>query len=186
MNKQLNLKKLLFFFSFSTFFLQVCGQDKTIIKNDKPLSINIVSPFFYRDYSGYYEDFIVYCNLEYSFPYRNYHRWSVSAGTGQELLKKDFTLYPDFVVFSAVNWIYGTNIHFLEVGTGLGWASAEFLIQFRVGYRLEIGRRGLFRVGYNPYLWLKQHNDSPVYPFFTGSHNISVSLGYRFNIGKKK
>jgi len=63
------MKKLLFILFVSSSFLpQVCGQDKTIKRNDKPLSINIVSPFFYRDYSGYHEDFIVYCNLEYSFP----------------------------------------------------------------------------------------------------------------------
>ncbi|MCF8368339.1 MAG: hypothetical protein K9G76_04795 [Bacteroidales bacterium] len=127
---------------------------------------------------------IIIANAEYISSFRNGKRWAILAGIGSELEKWNLK-YPGLFIQSTANWISGRKTHFFEYGAGLGMASNAPFIQLRLGYRLELGQRGLARIGYNPYVYLIPHFESEVLPNITGSHNLSVSLGYRFNIGKK-
>ena len=80
--------------------------------------------------------------------------------------------------------VFGKKRHFFELGTGL--VVPEFLLNLRFGYRLNLGKRILFRAAYTPSVYLEQHIDSEEYPSYTVFNGLSLSLGYRFGIKTSK
>ena len=158
------------------------GQETSKASNNNLYSVFVQSPFFYRDYPGNNDYWIFTTNFEYLLYAGSDFPLSLSLGFGREFRFKDVGIY-DLVITSEVNQLFGDGKHFFELGAGLGMASATFMMQFRLGYRLHLGKRLLFRAAYNPYLYFDRSEENPHY---RGSHNISVSLGYRFGYSETK
>ncbi|MCF8368337.1 MAG: hypothetical protein K9G76_04785 [Bacteroidales bacterium] len=164
------------------------GQKENNQGNRHPFSVYFEMPFFYTNYweNPYYS--ILTFNTSYEFPAQNDRKWAISAGVGQEFKTRNL-MYPSLVLLIGIDRIYGKKNHFLECGTGIGAVDiqdpGEIFLQLRLGYRLVLAKRILARVGYNPYVYLIPHFGSESYPLISVSNNISVSLGFRFNIGKK-
>ncbi|MCB0824141.1 MAG: hypothetical protein KDC09_15695 [Bacteroidales bacterium] len=181
----MKLKDLILHITFTLFICcSVTGQKEESQYHKKQFAVGIETPLFYKDYYGYSENYIIFCNFEYLKKRDENKYLSILAGIGADLYRTNSSFY-DVAVNAEINWLKGNGIHFFEYGLGAGYASFTYLAKARVGYRLFLRDTWIFRLGYTPYVWLVPHVDSEKYPFLMGFHAVSVSLGYRFNIGKK-
>jgi hypothetical protein len=155
------------------------SQDTTENKNDNSYSVFFESPLFYEDWWEY-QNTVLTINFEYLINKKN-GGLSFLLGYGRIFSSYDGVFYSDPYFNTEINYLFGKKHHFLEIGTGLGYGSSVFL-KFRLGYRLNLGKRLLFRIAYTPTVYLRQHNDTEEHPPFTGFNGLSLSLGYRFGI----
>jgi hypothetical protein len=80
--------------------------------------------------------------------------------------------------------VFGKKNHFFEMGAGL--VVMQSLLNLRVGYMLNLGKRFLFRVAYTPSIYLGFHIDSELYSTYESYNGLSLGIGYRFGIQTNK
>jgi len=161
------------------------GQNSENLQKEHPLAVYLESPLFYRDWNGNSNSGIITANLEYLLKTSEINRVSFSLGAGREFLIKDYHHW-DIVIFSEVSNVFGKRTHFFEAGLGPCYASGSLMIKMRLGYRLQLANRFLFRLGYTPYLWPKTHYNYEDQPEIVSHSDLSISLGYRFGLNYSK
>ena len=156
------------------------GQEINHKNTENCFSVFVESPFFYKDWWEY-EHSVVSVNLEYLLRSKNNPGLSLVLGYGEIIEYYEGIYYLDPYVHTEITKLFGRKNHFFELGGGGGYASSVFL-NLRLGYRLELGKRFLFRVAFTPAFYPRMHIDTEEHPEFTGFNAISVGLGYRFGI----
>jgi len=154
-------------------------QNSEKLTKENPIAVYLDSPLFYRDWYNNSFSRIITANLEYLLKTSKSNRISFSLGVGSEFSKEDYQNY-DIVFFSEVSNLFGKRNHFFEVGLGPCYASGSLMIKTRLGYRMHLGNRFMFRLGYTPYIWLRPHYNYEEQSEFVSHSDLSVSLGYRF------
>jgi hypothetical protein len=162
-------------------FSQDSGFDKPVkVKKEKEFSVFVESPFFLKMWNNKNAN-IGLINFEYLQRRTNFFSNSYSIGLVALIHYENEWYAPDApVVNLQYNAVLGKKNNFFE--TGIGLTVPVFMLNLRFGYRLNIGKRLLFKVAYTPTVYLEKHIDTEEYPSYTGYNGISVSLGYRFGI----
>ena len=163
----------------------VSGQETDSTGKKSYFSVSVESPFFYKDWWEYSHN-VLTVNIEYLKLRENKPGLSFVLGFGSIISKYEGVVYyQDPYIAGEMNFLFGKKNHYFEIGFGPGYATSVFF-KGRFGYRLQLGKRLLFRIAYTPAVYLRMHIDTEEHPDFTGFNALSVGLGYRFGINTSK
>jgi hypothetical protein len=171
------LSFLLILFAIS---LLTTGQETNNTNTENRFSVFVESPLFFKMWNNENAN-IGLINFEYLQKRTNSFSNSYSIGLVALIHYENEWYAPDAPVINLqYNAVFGRKNNFFE--TGIGLTVPVFLLNLRFGYRLNIGKRLLFKIAYTPTIYLEKHIDTEEYSPYTGYNGISVSLGYRFGI----
>jgi len=163
------------------------GQDTLNRKKNNSFSVNIESSMI-MIIGDYWVPQVTYGYLNFEFLQRRKENFanSYSLGLAPVALFDDYfsvAQHPVFYLQYAA--VFGKKRHFFEMGTGL--VVPTIILNLRLGYRLDLGKRFLFRAAYTPSVYLYKLTDEEGNIDFTVFNNgLSLSLGYRFGIKGNK
>jgi len=137
-------KRFILTFTILLFILAAQGQETKKKKNY--FSVFIESPLFYKDW---YEDPGNVGYLNFEILQRRKENFANSYSFGLLLIAhiEGLVYVPEQPnLYFQYGAVFGKKRHFFELGAGLGVPA--FLLNFRIGYRMELGKRFLFQAGF--------------------------------------
>ncbi len=149
--------------------------------NKNSFSIFLETPLFFEDWHGDAGN-VGFINFEYLNRRNSHYGNSYSVGVLflARLYNEVYTPGPIFDL--QYNAVFGRHTNFFELG--IGFVVPDFILNLRIGYRLQIKKHFLFKIAYTPSIYLEPWEDSEYYRNFagigfTGFHGLSVGIGYR-------
>jgi hypothetical protein len=165
-------------FTYSSFSQEL----PTEMKHDKNFVFSFNTPIFYEHY-GPGDYFFSFASVEFITGKKPDLKATYSLIYGIDYNKEKLE-WSESVYGFEVSGIYGKGNLKFEFGGGLFLFSGENIDAHpKIGVRINIGKRFLFKSAYTPRFLLETTGEKLFYGFV--NHCIAMSIGYRFNLFNK-